>query len=824
MVGYTELIQNTNIDRHTTLVIPENIIEMIAAITRRISGRTLVPNSNLGELALGQENTTCFTVVTGEENYLNTEIQDKYEKIVMFSPIGWKRQESNYRSEIAYFDKTLPLLKDDGVMIAIVAQNFLSAPLFKPTRETILSQYSLEAVIDLGPILRPCSNFPFSLLIIKNKLQASTVFLSSLVQTPDAVQQYLSHSGDCWHPSAEIIDRFDVSYYDSTYTEIRKAILNRDTVHLGDIAEVFRGVMINARERLETGKYVIIKPQHIYDGKVHLGNDRVSYCSEDFFMSTRGADRALLQPGDIVVSLLGKISWARYSGEAKIAIANQNIAIIRVRNTNQQMFNLFFSSDTGVEYLETQLKYFSHYGVFNHISMHDLLGMAVPDMKTMEQAAEIARLHEYEAKVIAAFSSVGWEVEENYKTDRFCFDLALKTNGKLKAFVELKRYSVEAIRKDPKIHTQFKRYQSIVPDAALYLFVDECIFCYKNNSFIELKGLPRPSEDILDESITYATPEVTESQANIIHNNSVDGAISDKVKLAAMHGRLDEIVDLVHEVLSGQARIESKIDDIAKQIEELSRQIAGYQSLVSRQLEMVTSEEEEDRIIHAFSEECTERIVQELQKKTSNDAFKVEQQKLVNSFGNSAWAKLSEQSRTFLISAKVIFSSLLALEDLIDYSGVCLLVTKALELELSRRFCGDFVSFLRQKYRKDYSRYPTTLLDKYGKPIKAKHFTLGSVAYVLCYERADNISDEDFEKNKQALIDFCSEKILTGKDDESIMNCLHEFALQVEKVKSEYRNPAAHTNELKYVKAQECFNLIVDVEKLLRKILDSFAY
>ena len=61
-------------------------------------------------------------------------------------------------------------------------------------------------------------------------------------------------------------------------------------------------------------------------------------------------------------------------------------------------------------------------------------------------------------------------------------------------------------------------------------------------------------------------------------------------------------------------------------------------------------------------------------------------------------------------------------------------------------------------------------------------------------------------------------------DEATIFACLNDFAIQVETVKTEYRNPAAHTNELKYVKAQECFDLIVDVEKLLKKMLDTFFY
>lgn len=824
MIGYRDFIKNTKVESHEGFVLPESVLDIIATIIGAAPGKTLIPNNNYGELALGQLEPTTFTALNPENDFLSIELNEQFNKIIMLSPIGWHRKERSYRYEIMYFDKALPLLEENGIFVAIVANNFLSAPLFKELRETIRTRYSLEAVIDVGPILISHTSISISLLILKNKPQSKCVFLSSLQHNPESIQQFINNTGDCWHPFEEITDRFDANYYDKKYAEIRKAINSRNTVHLVDIAEVYRGIAINARERLDKGKYLIIKPQYIHDGVVHLGNERVSYCSEEFFSSVRDGEKALLCPGDIVVSMIGKINWARYSGATETVVVNQNIAIIRPRKATQQMFDLFFSSEIGIKYLENQLKFFSHYGVYHHISIHDLYGMAVPDMQTMQKAAKIANIHEYEAKVEAAFCSLGWEVEESYRIDRFCFDLALKTNGNLRAIVELKKYTVETLRKDTKIRNRFERYHSFIPGVDLYLFVDESIYAYKNNSFIELPGLPRPNESIIDESISYESLESCDSEITIIQSDGAKTAISDMVLLGAMNGSLEQIIDKVNRLLSGQARIEGKIDDISRQIKELSRQITSYQSLVSRQLEMVLSEDEEDRIIHAFSEECTERIIIEMQKRTLNDSFQIEQQKLQNTFGASAWAKLAEQSQTFLVSAKVIFGSLIALQDAVDYSGVCLLVTKALELELSRRFCADFISFLKQKYRKEYSSYPSTLLDKYGKPIKTRHFTLGSVAYVLCYERAPNMSDDIFENNKQKLLEFCKEKLFTKLVDTDILARLDEFAMQVETVKTEYRNPAAHTNELKYVKAQECFDLIVDVEKLLKKMLEAFDY
>ena len=132
--------------------------------------------------------------------------------------------------------------------------------------------------------------------------------------------------------------------------------------------------------------------------------------------------------------------------------------------------------------------------------------------------------------------------------------------------------------------------------------------------------------------------------------------------------------------------------------------------------------------------------------------------------------------------------------------------------------------YLKRKYPKkaDYPQFPTALLNIYGKPIKPKNFTLGTIAYVLCLFYADNITEKQKENNRRKLIEYAKEELFIGKTDEEIMNTLRDFADSVEEVRNDYRNPSAHTNQVKKVDAEECLNLVVDVEKLLKKILDSF--
>lgn len=84
-------------------------------------------------------------------------------------------------------------------------------------------------------------------------------------------------------------------------------------------------------------------------------------------------------------------------------------------------------------------------------------------------------------------------------------------------------------------------------------------------------------------------------------------------------------------------------------------------------------------------------------------------------------------------------------------SGVCLLVTKALEVELSKRFLKGFVGYIKSNYpgKSELNEWPAGLLDRAG-------------------------------------------------------------------------NPSAHTGELNERNARDCFDLVLDVEKLLRRMLDSF--
>ncbi len=320
------------------------------------------------------------------------------------------------------------------------------------------------------------------------------------------------------------------------------------------------------------------------------------------------------------------------------------------------------------------------------------------------------------------------------------------------------------------------------------------------------------------------------SLASIISTTEVESNETSRINTQQCMNRILSLVQrdhgLLNQIKCGMIRIEKKIDLIADKLNEISKQISVCQSLLSRQIDMAVNEQEVDRILCAYADEITRKIVNEINNNTAQQEYDAEKMKLQLSVGENVWNKLNPVSQDFLVTAKVTYNKLITMRETIDYSGVCLLVTKAIELEMSTRFYREYLEYLREKYpgKAGYTLYPTALLDRYGKPIKANKFTLGSIAYILCYSQAEDISPNQVENNHEKLIEYVSTCLMKGKDKEEIENHLELIAEGVESIRKDYRNPSAHINQLQRINAQQCFELVIDVEKLLKQFLIVFDH
>ena len=272
--------------------------------------------------------------------------------------------------------------------------------------------------------------------------------------------------------------------------------------------------------------------------------------------------------------------------------------------------------------------------------------------------------------------------------------------------------------------------------------------------------------------------------------------------------------------------IDNKVDKLLVQFKNLNDSINDTQREYEKKLEHNLSEEKIEKIMAEFTNICVKKIRDSIEKDIINsDEYKREENNLIVSLGKSAWNKLEDRSKTFLITSKITYENLNKLDDVIDYSGVCLLVTKALERELTKRFYKNFIDFLKEKYGKNYKEFHTSLLlqnpangDYYIK--KRKKWSLGGIPYILGYKK--NKDPKLHERNILRLIDYSKQELFIGLSDNEIEETLYEYGSNVYEITKKYRNRAAHVDEIKKVNAEECFDYVLDVKQVLKKMLDSF--
>ncbi|HHZ01641.1 MAG TPA: hypothetical protein GX396_01700 [Tissierellia bacterium] len=199
--------------------------------------------------------------------------------------------------------------------------------------------------------------------------------------------------------------------------------------------------------------------------------------------------------------------------------------------------------------------------------------------------------------------------------------------------------------------------------------------------------------------------------------------------------------------------------------------------------------------------------------------------------GTDVWDKLSDESKVFLTTAKLTYDSMERMKgsDELDYSGVCLLVTKAMEMEMFTRVYSGYIKYLNEKYGKDYVSWPEcTLSVLKNKEIEPDNFTLGSVMYFIgLYPngkpvRVNKIERPEFfiEFDMYARDILYNNKISQVQRKNKLLNCVES----IEKVRLDYRNPSAHRGRLPVTKAIDCWEYVIEIQKRLKVILQDFNF
>ena len=772
----------------------------------------------------------CRNIIQGslDNELLEINNSGKCNTFIGIAPMGIMRHEGGTRSELTYLDTVLSALSKNGRLILLVPSNFLTAPYTEGVRTYILNRYCINNIIQLPNSNSGIINGAYVLDIENSSPKNKVPYYSKTAYgTILDICSAIKAEKPAFEVSIDMLSkRWDAQYLDPNFDDIRKKYLAKDTVRLGDLAKIIPGANIRSEEYSEDGEYLVLSPRLISEGKIDYQDDRAYYTGGR--PDDRRFSRAILEEGDIVVCVSGRISFFVYHEAEQRVVANQLFCVIRSEEDKQRNLQLYFGTQLGEESFNLQAQMLSVGGTHAHLTPRNLASFVIPNIKTLETAARIQESNNLINKISMLFESEGWEVIKEYRPNsdhRLEFDIALKTRGKVVGVVEAKRN--KALNADVKrrIKDSAERALRIGNIQFFILFINDAMYRYKDNEFFRIPEIPTPAtykqydkqeEFYVDNADDSDVKEMPEGTAPISDAYLILSAISD---LGQMLGKKIDAV-------------QKTVDTISAQIQELSGRISIYQDLVEKQLEYAKDNlEEQERILKAFTDTCVERVTKNIKAEYAIELYSDEKKKLIESMGELAWNKLDEDTQNFLVSSKVMYAKLIGISDIVDYSGVCLLVTKSLELELGKRFCQNYIAYYQTAHpgTSGLTAAPSTIKKKRSGQLNylsPDEFMLGSFQYVVGKTFSQNTKASEELNIKNGILEYVKQSILktyaTTHSDTEILQLLSDYADDIEKVRVDYRNKSAHTNAITKVSAKECFDFVLDVEKILKKMLDSF--
>ena len=728
----------------------------------------------------------------------------------------------------SYLIAALQTLADGGRLIIPVQHSFMRSSGWEKMRNHILNHYHLSRVVYLASIKQILAGI--SILEITNiqSNKSTHYYDSSKFNSFDAMLLAIREQNDSIEVKNDVLKhRWAVQFIDPQYDELRKKYLSKDTVKIKSLAKVIRGAQIRSEERKEKGEYLILSPRLVSEGKINYQDERAYYAD---FKDERNFTRGILKEGDIVFCNLdfsnsNKMNFIIYHNSHTKVVADIHFYIIRAEEESQRYLQLYFGTDLGKDNFNKQVEMLSGSALFSRLTESELSSIVVPNIKTLETAARIQESSNLINKISMLFESEDWEVIKEYRPKRDTrleFDIALKTRGKIVGVVEAKRNNTLNAEEKRRIKESAEKALRIGNIKFFILFINDAMYRYKGGEFYRIPEIPKPT--------TYRQYDKQEDfYVNNINDSDIKEIPEGTAPISDTYLILSAISTLGRTLGDKIDGVQRTVDTISAQIQELSGRISIYQDLVEQQLEYAKDDlEEQERILKVFTDTCVTRVTERIRSEYAHELYEDEKKKLIDSMCESAWNKLNSDARNFLVSSKVMYSKLVGISEIVDYSGVCLLVTKALELELGKRFCQNYIAYYKTTYPGKAGREnaPLPIINKYHKYIRANDFSLGSFPFVVGCKFAEDISEEDKENIKEKILEYVKHSVLKtyskSHSDEDIFELLSDYVEDVERVRKDYRNPSAHTNALTRVSAKECFDLVLDVEKLLKRMLDSF--
>ncbi len=193
----------------------------------------------------------------------------------------------------------------------------------------------------------------------------------------------------------------------------------------------------------------------------------------------------------------------------------------------------------------------------------------------------------------------------------------------------------------------------------------------------------------------------------------------------------------------------------------------------------------------------------------------------LNSIGEDTWQKMDKISQKLIVSAEILLERIPANSDF-DYAAVCLTATKALEIEMGKRYFVDYI-----KYSHDNNiRNLTSGLIKDGTCTRSEaefsfEFLEGITGYSVD-ENGEMSVIPKYSGDNMVFLDYAYKQLTdtSSKQDSEEMVMNQVFAANV--IKTNFRDAAALGDRLTYNDARECMDYLIDEQRAFGIILEQF--
>lgn len=338
---------------------------------------------------------------------------------------------------------------------------------------------------------------------------------------------------------------------------------------------------------------------------------------------------------------------------------------------------------------------------------------------------------------------------------------------------------------------------------------------------------------------TDSFPQSRKSRAAFVEAGEI---VSGHQKSAGNDAKYDEIMSELHRIAENQEAAATSqaagFAHISNQIAELSAQLQPCRELASGILDSLPEGDEDSSLaerLYALTSSISAKVLEKQygsERLPEAGAIRGELKQLFDPI----WDRLDPRTQRELFSAKMSYQ-LLAQKGCgndIDFSGVCTLASKAMEVECEKYFYKRFRQYIfeqtPEKRRDAQFVEALSLTPEAEKQSKQRGgFTLGSVQHILKprYDREKG-ELEPYKRYMAVLTSYARERLFSPgvgadlMDDRQIQNILWKYVDYVNTVKNRYRNPSVHKELVSQQSALSCLDYVVDVEKKLKEMVSAF--